>query len=269
MSEIDDADLRYTAQRRKAQRQAQIAEFVLEQGDAAATDLADRFSVSIMTIHRDLDVLAAQGIVRRYHGGVSAHRSNVFEPDASYRLRLSVTAKAEIAAAAVDLVQPGMAIMLDDSTTTLALARLLTDIPDLTLATNFLETMKVLAEGSTVRLIGLGGDYSPTHRSFLGQACVDAVAALRVGILFASTSAMTADTAFHQEQEIVSVKRAMMAAAERRVLLMDHSKINRTALYRVSTLTEWDTVIVDSQTPEEQTEEIRAAGAHLVVTSAA
>ncbi|WP_420111526.1 DeoR/GlpR family DNA-binding transcription regulator [Pseudactinotalea sp.] len=256
-----------SAHGRKAERQAQIAERVLERGQAAASDLAEHFGVSVMTIHRDLDALAEQGILRRFHGGASAQRSSVFEPDVDYRLRLGATAKRAIAIAARDLVEPGMALMLDDSTTGLALAGLIADIPDLTIATNFVDAVGLLA-GRGPHVIGLGGDLSVPHRSFLGHGCLDAVAAIRVNTLFSSTSAMTADAVYHQEQEIVTVKQAMMASAERRVLLMDHSKCGKSALYRVSAATDWDVIVVDAETDPTFVADLRERGIDVVVATA-
>lgn len=89
--------------------------------------------------------------------------------------------------------------------------------------TNFLETTNLLARERGIRLMALGGEYDSLHDSFLGVSCVDAVMALRVDLCFVSTSAVSGGFAYHQEQHIVSVKRAMLEAAARNVLLVDHS----------------------------------------------
>lgn len=101
---------------------------MLSAGSVTAGELAERFGVSLMTIHRDLDELERQGIVRKYRGGVTAQPSGVFESNVAYRMKSMQAAKDAIAAKAAALVEPGMAVMLDDSTTTLALARRLTGI---------------------------------------------------------------------------------------------------------------------------------------------
>src|ERR1700754_2006959 len=121
-----------------AGRQEAIAEHVLSRGSATAAELAERFQVSLMTIHRDLDELERQGVVRKYRGGVTAQPSGVFESNVGYRMKSMQAEKDAIAAKAVELIEPGMAVMLDDSTTTLALARRLEGITPLTVVTNFL-----------------------------------------------------------------------------------------------------------------------------------
>jgi DeoR/GlpR family transcriptional regulator of sugar metabolism len=126
--------------------------------------------------------------------------------------------------------------------------------------TNFLETIKLLSGVRGVRLLALGGEYYPTHDSFLGVPCVEAIEALRVDLLFASTSAVSGGYAYHQEQEIVLVKRAMIRAAERSVLMVDHTKLGRAALHRLAPLRDFDLVITDAKAPEETLSEMREHG---------
>ncbi|MBY8346060.1 DeoR/GlpR family DNA-binding transcription regulator [Streptomyces spinosirectus] len=230
-----------------AARQATMAELVLADGSATAADLAERFGVSLMTIHRDLDELERQGIVRKFRGGVTAQPSGVFESNVQYRLKTMRAEKTAVAEHALKSIEPGMAIMLDDSTSTLEIARRLRhgDITPLTVVTNFLEAINLLADQRGIHLMALGGDYDPLHSSFLGVSCVEAIEQLRVDVCFASTSAVHGGYAYHQEQHIVSVKRAMLDAAARNVLLIDHTKLARAALHRVVPLSRFDLLLVD------------------------
>lgn len=240
-----------TTQQGPAARQATIAEQVLADGSATAAELAERFGVSLMTIHRDLDELERQGVVRKFRGGVTAQPSGVFESNVQYRLKTMRAEKAAVAEHALKLIEPGMAVMLDDSTTALEVARRLRhgEITPLTVVTNFLEALNLLADRRGIHLIALGGDYDPLHSSFLGVSCVEAVRSLRVDICFASTSAVHGGHAYHQEQHIVSVKRAMLDSAARNVLLIDHTKLARAALHRVVPLSRFDLVLVDDGAP--------------------
>jgi DeoR/GlpR family transcriptional regulator of sugar metabolism len=218
---------------------------VLAHGSANAAELAERFQVSLMTIHRDLDELERRGIVRKVRGGVTAQPSSVFESNVSYRMTSMQAEKDAVAARAAELIEPGMAVMLDDSTTALALARRLEGITPLTVVTNFLAGLNLLAQVRGIRLMGLGGDYDPMHDSFLGVSCVEAIEALQVDLCFVSTSGVSGGYAYHQEQHIVSVKRAMLESAARNVLLLDHTKLGRAALHRVAPLSAFDRVLVD------------------------
>ncbi|GAA4104021.1 DeoR/GlpR family DNA-binding transcription regulator [Actinomadura miaoliensis] len=246
--EQGESDARGASRRAQgpSERQRLIAEQVLSEGSASAADLAERFGVSLMTIHRDLDELERQGVVRKFRGGVTAQPSGVFESNVAYRRKSMRAEKDAVAERAVRLIEPGMAVMLDDSTTTLALAARLSEVTPLTVVTNFLEGLNLLAQFRGIRLMALGGDYDAMHDSFLGVSCVEAIESLSVDLCFVSTSAVSAGYAFHQEQHIVSVKRAMLASAARNVLLLDHTKLGRTALHRVAPLAEFERVIVDA-----------------------
>lgn len=237
------------SRRGPTQRRQEIAEHVLAAGSAAAADLATLYGVSLMTIYRDIDELERDGVLRRSRGGVTARPSGVFESNVAYRKKSMRSEKRALAAKAATMVEPGMSVMLDDSTTALELARLLPRIEPLTVVTNFLETINLLTGERGIRLIALGGDYDGLHDSFLGVACVDAVEALRVDLCFVSTSSVLGGFAFHQEQHIVTVKRAMLKAADRTVLMIDHAKLGRTALHRLAPLTAFDLVLVDDRTP--------------------
>ncbi|MFE7126447.1 DeoR/GlpR family DNA-binding transcription regulator [Streptomyces sp. NPDC057617] len=248
------------SQRGPIRRRREISDLVLTEGSASAADLAERFGVSPMTIYRDIDELEREGVLRKYRGGVTAQPSGVFESNVAYRKNAMRAEKEALAAKAVTLIEPGMSVMIDDSTTTLELARLLPRIEPLTVVTNFLEALNLLAEERGIHLMALGGDYDPLHDSFLGVPCVEAVEALRVDVCFVSTSSVFGDYAFHQEQRIVAVKRAMLKAAGRNVLMIDHSKLTRTALHRLAPLTAFDLVLIDDRTPPEAVKALDESG---------
>ncbi|MGR8006966.1 DeoR/GlpR family DNA-binding transcription regulator [Streptomyces hypolithicus] len=226
-------------------RRQMITEHVLTRGTASGADLAELTGVSLMTVHRDLDELARRGVLRRFRGGASALPSTVFESNLDYRLGVHTTEKEAIARAAADLVEPGMSVMLDDSTTALALARLLVDRTPLTVVTNARRVIDLFAGREDIRLISLGGEYSHTHDSFLGVPCLEAIEALSVDMVLVSTSAMDARMTYHQEQDVVLVKRAMLATGTLKVLLMDRTKLARTALHRLAPVGDFDHLVVD------------------------
>jgi DeoR/GlpR family transcriptional regulator of sugar metabolism len=238
-------------------RRERMAEYVMRQGSVAVSDLAEAFGVSVMTVHRDLDDLEAHGQVRKHRGGVTAQPSSVFESNIAYRLEANRAEKEAIARHLQHLIEPGMSVLLDDSTTALALARELGDVTPLTVVTNYLESIKLLCDVPGIRLIALGGEYHASHDSFLGVSCVDAIEAMSTDLAIVSTSAVSDRFAFHQEQEIVLVKRAMLRSAARRVLAVDHTKFERVALHRVAPLEEFDLIVVDAATDPAYVERLR------------
>jgi DeoR/GlpR family transcriptional regulator of sugar metabolism len=227
-------------------RQHAIADHVMNEGTAVAQELAVKFGVSLVTMHRDLDELVRRGVVRKYRGGVTALPSSVFESNVEFRLSSATAEKAAIARAARALVEPGMSVLLDDSTTTLAIAEVLRASTPLTIITNFMPIIRLVGEWDDVRLISLGGEYNVLHDSFIGVPCARAAAELRADLGFFSFAGIDAGGVYHQEQEVVFAKQAMLGAAVRRVIVADNSKLNRTALHRVAPLGTFQRLITDT-----------------------
>lgn len=241
-------------------RQERIAEYVLGRELVTAKELAAEFGVSVMTVHRDLDELERQGVLRKLRGGATPRPSSLFESDVRFRLTTATAEKAALARFAVSLIEPGQAILLDDSTTVLALSRLLPPLAPLTVITNYLRMLTELREADGIRLIALGGEYSTTHDSFVGVVCITAIEGLRADLFVMSTSAVSGGVAFHQEQEVVAIKRAMLAVSAKKVLLVDHHKMGKVALHRLAPLTAFDLVVVDAGATDAQLRELRDTG---------
>lgn len=234
-----------------------IRDRVLELGSARIEDLARELGVSVMTIHRDLDRLADEGWLRKTRGAATAQQSVLFESNVRYRTTQQRDAKGVLARAALEHIDRGQAIMLDDSTTSLALAEELPGRGPLTVITNFLAAVNVLAGSPGIELISAGGSYDPHYDAFQGMATCDHIKPLRADTVFISTSAVTGDYCYHQSQEAILVKRALLGAAQRRILLVDHTKFRKRALYQVAPLSEFDLVITDDRISREELEVLR------------
>lgn len=227
-------------------RQKWIIEYILDQGSLVVDDLSEQFGVSRMTIHRDLDELEQQGVLRKVRGGATVHPSYLFESDIRFRLTAATTEKETIARHALTFVEPGQVVLLDDSTTTIALAHLLKEVKPLTVITNCLRIMEIMREERDIRLIALGGEYLPRFDAFTGIICENAINSLRANLLFMSVSAVSRCVAYHQEQEIVKVKQAMMNSSARKILMVDHTKFGKVALHHLAPLEEFNLVLIDS-----------------------
>lgn len=250
------------------ERREAIRQRVIDEGFVRIELLAQEFAVSVMTIHRDLDLLQANGWLRKVRGGASAQPSSLYHGDVRHRTQAMAVAKQELARAALELIEPGCSVLLDESTTGLALAELLPSRGPLTVVTNFLAVVRLLAGEPGIDLIALGGAYYAAYDAFLGMRTNEAIGSLRADVLFMSTTAVTHGHCYHQSQETVAVKRALMESADRRILLIDHSKFDKSGLHRLAPLTAFDLVIVDSATPDEQVRALRGQGVPLQVARA-
>ncbi|MFV0457898.1 MAG: DeoR/GlpR family DNA-binding transcription regulator [Actinomycetales bacterium] len=252
---------------RQRERQRAIAAAVTEAGSIRIEELAERFDISVMTVHRDLDDLAARGLLHKSRGMATAVPTSMLEASFDYRRSRQQQEKAEIARAAIHFVEPNQTLLLEDSTTTLALAELLRPITPLTVATNYLPIITTLAEVRGHTLLALGGQYHDWANAFLGGMTIQMVERLHVDLLVMSTSAVFDGHCYHQAQETVETKRAMLGVAQRSILLVDHTKFARRALHRLCPLTDFDVVVVDSRVDQATLDELGDLGVAVRVAS--
>ncbi|GJM36831.1 MAG: DeoR family transcriptional regulator [Acidimicrobiales bacterium] len=238
---------------------------LLRDGDATVDDLATRFGVSKMTIHRDLDELEGGGLLRKVRGGASIQSSAQFESDYRYRRTLAVEEKRRVAAAAAALIESGQTVIVDDSSTASCLVPHLAERRPLTVITNNMTLMSELPTEAGIELIALGGRYSSRFHGFFGITCEEALRSMRADIAFLSTSAIHGASAFHQDQEVVKTKRLMIEASDQRVLLTDHTKFGRSALHFMAELATFDSVLTGRSPAAAHRTELSDAGARLVV----
>ena len=245
--------------RNVARRRRQVLDAVAEAGSAQVDELASRFAISRMTVHRDLDDLAGRGLVRKVHGGATTRSSALVESDIASRHTVAEAEKQAIAGLAAGFIEPGQAIIIDDSTTAAALVPLLPALGPLTVLTNSLGAIQALAGMHGIKIICLGGSYLPTYHAFFGLVCEQAIASLRASTLFMSASTVIGHAAYHQEELVVKTKRALMRIADRRILMVGSAKFGMTALNRLADLSEFDVVLSDSGLdPQRRTDLVNA-----------
>lgn len=240
------------------------------QGFVRIEDLTDQFGVSTMTIHRDLDHLRDQGVLRKVRSGAEARPSVAFEHDVRYRQQINVAEKKAIAAAALAWVDQRVAVQaiaLDDSTTALHLLSLLSSRLPLTVVTNFLPAIDALAAEPSARLTALGGEYNREFASFEGPAVSSALAQLHYDVVFMSVPAVAAGTCFHASRSTADVKVAFMASAELRVLMVDSTKFRRRAVHRIASLRDFDVIVTDDRLRPDELDELRAGGAEVILAA--
>ncbi|TCP89442.1 DeoR family transcriptional regulator [Rhizobium sp. PP-CC-2G-626] len=228
-------------------RRQEIMDILMEAGSASVEDLSLRFSVSKMTVHRDLDDLEQAGLLRKVHGGASIQSSAQFESDFRYREKMAAEEKRQLASHAARLVEPGQIIIIDDGSTAGGLADHLATIRPLTVITNNLSVIVKLTAIPGIEVISLGGQYSRKFNGFFGIVTEETLSSLRADIAFLSSSAIQGAAAYHQDQEVVKTKRQMMRSASRSYLLVDHAKFGKPALHFLTGLDGFSAVITSDR----------------------
>ncbi|MEU8399943.1 DeoR/GlpR family DNA-binding transcription regulator [Nonomuraea sp. NPDC048892] len=226
----------------------------------SVSELAAEHGVSEMTIRRDLDELAQQGVVRRVRGGALSLLLRGEEPPFGVREREAVEAKRRIGQAAAELVADGEAVILDGGTTALEVARALAGrrVTVLPLA---LQAVSLLASAPRVRVVLPGGEVRKGELNVTGPLTESSIRALRFDTAVIGCCGLSAEHGLtaHDLPE-VAVKQAAIASARRVVVVCDSGKFARTAFGAVCPIGRLDVVVTDPGIPPEERDALVAAG---------
>ena len=251
------------------QRQERILEQVRREGGARVSDLVDLLAVSDMTVRRDIEQLARRGLVERVHGGAAAvgTRSSE-EPGFVAKSALAREQKHSIAVAAAALVRPGESIAISAGTTTLAVARELLPVTDLTVVTNSPPVADLMHDPArrdrTVVLVG--GERTPSN-ALVGPVAVAALRTLHVDALILGVHGITSREGLTTPNLVESqTDRAMIECARRLIVVADHTKWGVVGLSTIAELRQVDVLVTDSGLPAAARRSLSSVVGRLVVS---
>jgi DeoR/GlpR family transcriptional regulator of sugar metabolism len=211
----------------QARREAEIVRVLRAWGPASVDDLAQRLRVSASTVRRDLARLDARGTLQRVRGG-AAITDDTDDTDGDLPFERvaehDVADKRAIGVRAAGMVQEGDVVLLDIGTTVVQLARELVG-RSVTVITSSLAVLDALRGDPAVELILLGGVVRPSYHSLVGLLTETGLAQVRADLAFLGTSGVRPGGEVLDSTRVeVQVKRSMIAAADRAVLLADRHK---------------------------------------------
>jgi DeoR family transcriptional regulator of aga operon len=261
----DTRDIRDTQDLIPEVRQARIAESVWELGFARVMELADRFGVSAVTVRNDLTILEGRGAVRRVRGGAVKPSAQLGERAFEVSLGESAKEKAGIGAVAAGMVSSGQTVMLDVGTTTTAVARALlqrTELEDVTVVTNAINIALELEQAAPrITVLVTGGTLRPLQHSLVNPLGTTLLERLRGSVAFIGCSGvdpLAGITNINLAE--AEIKRAMLLACRRRVIVADGSKVGEVELAKVCDIEEVGLLITDPSADSEVVAETAAAG---------
>ncbi|MGW3042231.1 DeoR/GlpR family DNA-binding transcription regulator [Kitasatospora sp. NPDC001159] len=243
------------------ERHTLIAQAVRDAGSATVTELAEMTGASEMTIRRDLDTLAAQGVLERFRGGARTLLLRGEEPPFALRAREAVDAKRRIAAEISALIADGETVVLDSGTTCLEVARLLRERP-VTVMPLSLQAIHVFGDTpGPATLIVPGGQPRAAEGALTGPLTLASLAALRFDTAVVGCCGLSAaDGLTAYDLDDATVKKAAMAAARRTVVAADAGKLGRTAFAHVGPAALLHTLVTDTTAPADELAALETAG---------
>ncbi|MFO7547766.1 MAG: DeoR/GlpR family DNA-binding transcription regulator [Acidimicrobiia bacterium] len=254
-------------------RREQIATLVRDREFVRVSDLSAMFGISEVTIRSDLDLLADRGSLQRVHGGAVIRNPGVrFEPSFEEALGAFAEEKAAVGRWAAALVESGETVILDVGTTTMAVARALvqrTDLQDVVVFTNGL-TLALELERAIPRftVVVTGGTLRRLQHSLVEPMAHHILEAVHVSTVFLGCNGI------HPEEGVTNVnlpeaavKRLMVEAAQRCVVVADSSKIGNISVVKIADLSSVDLVVTGEGAPSEALAELEKRGPRVEVAT--
>jgi DeoR family transcriptional regulator of aga operon/DeoR family myo-inositol catabolism operon transcriptional repressor len=240
------------------ERRQSIADRLLRDGFASNLQLAQAFSVSEMTIRRDVTALEEQGLVRRVHGGATGVSASSFSPtDFRQRIALNSEKKNKIALKALTFLQRGDIIAIDSGSSTLGIAQYLPDNLNITVVTNSLPALTELAMHKKIKVFAIGGELHTPTLSFSSIESAKDLNEFRFTTYFLSVGSIKNNMLYCATPYEAMIKKSLIESSDQVILLADSSKFSSDAMVKVCDLSQVSIFITDGEVKEEQRKEIR------------
>lgn len=249
-----------------AERRQVILELVRSNGAVSLRELARIVKTSEVTVRRDLRQLEAEGMLARRHGGAVANDRTAYEPSYTEKAGVASDEKAAIADLAAELVAPGDAVVIGAGTTTLALAKRLARIAELTVVTNSLLVTQAFARSPGIEVLVTGGLLRGSILALVGTAAENSVSTLCVRRAFLSGNGLTANRGLSTPNAAVAgIDRALAATAKEVVVLVDHTKVGVDTMYQTVPMDGITHVVTDAGASPDEIAACRTAGADVLI----
>ena len=248
------------------ERREQILRILKENSKLQVAELCAHFEVSPATIRNDLRDLEAANKLKRTHGGAVPVGKAGFELNSLQKNISNQEEKMRIAAKAASLIEDGDTIALDTGTTTLELAKQITDRQDLSVVTNDLVIASFLEVNSSANIILVGGILRKGFHCTVGPAALSQLAEYNVDKVFMAANAVSLEKGFTTPGlDLAEVKKKMMSIASQVIFLLDSSKFGRITFIRFAELGDADRIVTDEGVGKATVAQIRAAYDNLEV----
>ena len=231
-------------------RQIKLLDTVRSRGSIQVDELADMLGVTLQTVRRDVQRLADEGLLARFHGGVRVPSSTTENIGYQQRESLHAEGKARIARAVAARVPNDCSLILNIGTTTEAIARALLHHTGLRVITNNLNVATILSSNPACEVIVAGGSVRLRDRAIVGEATVDFIRQFKVDIALIGVSSIEADGTLRDfDLREVKVAQTIIAQAREVWLAADASKFNRPAMIELAKLSQIDRLFTDAEPP--------------------
>ena len=250
------------------ERQEAILNLLSRDGKVRVKDLSEMFKVTEDCIRKDLGALEKQGKLKRTYGGAVVRRENLHMLEVSKHRNTDVEAKRRIAQAAVKLIHEKDMVFLDISTSNLAIAELLVKTDrDMTVVTNMIDILVVLARNPKIRLVFAGGKINKSRDGFWGGMTLDFISKLKPDIAFVGAVGVDVKENSVSTYDIEDGinKAAIVRVAKRAYVVAEARKLSNDGNYNYTSLDTLSGLITDSKPAEDICEAAEDYGVEIIL----
>ena len=247
-------------------RRMKILEWLQEEGTARVRELAEAFEVSEVTLRQDLEKLEGEGHIVREHGG--AYLKSVTQQVRALALHhmINMESKRRIGRVAASMVRDAESIILDSGSSVTEVAINLTAREGLTVITNALNIALLLGALPGFEVHMPGGHFKAPTLSLSGERSAAYFEGLFAQKLFLATGAISLEAGLtFPSLSDISVKRAMINAANEVILVADSSKIGRRSFTSLGGVELVHTLVTDEGVSDEDRKGFESAGVKVVI----
>jgi DeoR family transcriptional regulator, glycerol-3-phosphate regulon repressor len=250
-------------------RQIILLNVVKSQGSVTVDELATQLGVTLQTVRRDVQKMAEDGLLARFHGGVRIPSSTIQNIEHQQRESLNADGKTRIAKAVAAAVPNDCSLILNIGTTTEAIAKALINHTGLRVITNNLNVASILSVNPACEVIVVGGVVRTRDRGIVGEAAVEFIKQFKVDIAIIGISGIETDgTLRDYDYREVKVSQAIISHAREVWLAADQSKFNRPAMVELARLSQIDKLFTDAKPPEPYPALLEEAGVDCIEADA-
>ncbi|MFZ4861237.1 DeoR/GlpR family DNA-binding transcription regulator [Sphingobacterium sp. Mn56C] len=242
-------------------------EFILEQlkkeSSVSYETFAASLSVSEDTIRRDIEQLYRNGLVSKVRGGAMLRSKDPL----SFQDRTLTyhEEKNAIALKAQRFIRPGMTIFMDGGTTVCALASTLQADIAVRIITNNVALMPILTAFKHIDIIFLGGEYQANTATTCGLETTAEVLKYNADLYFMGTCALDDKNGISAVfKNDAAVKRAMLSASQKTVVLADSNKLNQTEPFKVTDIHNIDYLVSELAATDPSLDAYRSLGVSIL-----
>ena len=243
-----------------------ILERLRHAGTVTVEELSETLGASLVTIRRDLDHLASDGMLQRTHGGAVSIEPLFYEPfknDRSFQAHLGKFAeeKRRIGRAAAALIKKGETIALTPGTTTLEIIRSLPLNQNLTVVTNTVNIAMELSKRKDIDVFVTGGHLRGDWFSLVGKTGIESLESILIHTLFVGVDGIDGRWgASCYSSDEADLNAAMVKSSQRKIAVADHSKIGTVTGWKICDTSEFEMLITDIEASDQSISDFEAIG---------